>query len=73
MVIDMNKMYIGEFEWKSGSINDNIAKVLDKLSIIIGDYYTTFNGDILTVKDDLHVEAEYNRNTNKYDVCILCK
>ena len=69
----MNKMYIGEFEWKTGSMNDNIAKVLDELSVIIGDYYYTPNGDILTIKDDLLVDAEYNRNTNKYDVFILCE
>lgn len=31
--INMEKMYIGKFEWKTGSINDNIRKILKSLSI----------------------------------------
>ena len=47
-------MYIGKFEWKSGSINDNIRKILKGLSI---GYYNTFNGDVMTSGDNRKVEA----------------
>lgn len=64
----MEKMYIGKFEWKTGSINDNIRKILKGLSI---GYYNTFNGDIVTESDNRKVEAEYNEN-DEYYVYILC-
>lgn len=64
---DMYKMYIGEFEWKNGSINDNIRKILNELSI---DYYNTFNGDVITSGDNLKVEAEHREN-DEYDVYVL--
>lgn len=60
-------MYIGEFEWKNGSINDNIRKILNELSI---DYYNTFNGDVITSGDNLKVEAEHREN-DEYDVYVL--
>lgn len=63
----MNKMYIGEFEWKNGSINDNIRKILNELSI---DYYNTFNGDVITSGDNRKVEAERKEN-DEYFVYIL--
>ena len=63
----MDKMYIGKFEWKSGSINDNIRKILKNLSI---DYYNTFNGDVITSGDNRKVEAEHKEN-NEYYVYIL--
>lgn len=65
---DMKKMYIGKFEWKTGSINDNIRKILKGLSI---GYYNTFNGDIVTESDNRKVEAEYKEN-DEYYVYILC-
>lgn len=65
---NMEKMYIGKFEWKTGSINDNIRKILKGLSI---GYYNTFNGDIVTESDNRKVEAEYNEN-DEYYVYILC-
>lgn len=64
----MKKMYIGKFEWKTGSINDNIRKILKGLSI---GYYNTFNGDIVTESDNRKVEAECNEN-DEYYVYILC-
>ena len=63
----MNKMYIGKFEWKSGSINDNIRKILKCLSI---GYYNTFNGDVVTSGDNRKVEAEHIEN-DEYYVYIL--
>lgn len=66
--INMEKMYIGKFEWKTGSINDNIRKILKSLSI---GYYNTFNGDIVTESDNRKVEAEYKEN-DEYYVYILC-
>lgn len=65
--INMEKMYIGKFEWKTGSINDNIRKILKSLSI---GYYNTFNGDVVT-EENKKVEAEYKEN-DEYYVYILC-
>lgn len=65
--INMEKMYIGKFEWKTGSINDNIRKILKGLSI---GYYNTFNGDVVT-EENKKVEAECNEN-DEYYVYILC-
>nr|DAP01711.1 MAG TPA: hypothetical protein [Caudoviricetes sp.] len=62
----MEKMYIGKFEWKTGSINDNIRKILKGLSI---GYYNTFNGDVVT-EENKKVEAEYKEN-DEYYVYIL--
>lgn len=64
--INMEKMYIGKFEWKTGSINDNIRKILKSLSI---GYYNTFNGDVVT-EENKKVEAEYKEN-DEYYVYIL--
>jgi len=64
----MEKMYIGKFEWKTGSINDNIRKILKSLSI---GYYNTLNGDVVTEDGDRKVEAEYKEN-DEYYVYILC-
>ena len=64
---DMDKMYIGKFEWKNGSINDNIRKILKGLSI---GYYNTFNGDVVTSGDNRKVEAEHKEN-DEYYVYIL--
>ena len=60
-------MYIGKFEWKNGSINDNIRKILKNLSI---GYYNTFNGDVITSGDNRKVEAEHKEN-DEYLVYIL--
>lgn len=38
------KRTIGNFVWKSGSINDNIAKLLNERGM---EWTRTFNGDIL--------------------------
>lgn len=38
------KKNIGSFIWKSGSINDNIRKILIDKKI---SYYNTFNGDVV--------------------------
>ena len=63
----MDKMYIGKFEWKSGSINDNIRKILKGLSI---GYYNTFNGDVVTSGDNRKVESEHIEN-DEYYVYVL--
>ena len=60
-------MYIGKFEWKNGSINDNIRKILKGLSI---GYYNTVNGDVVTSGDNRKVEAEHKEN-DEYYVYIL--
>lgn len=58
-----NRMYIGQFAWNNGSINDNIRKILKKHSI---GYYSTFNGDILTTGDNRKIEAEHKENNTYY-------
>lgn len=64
--MNSKKMFIGQFNWKKGSINDNIRDILKALHI---DYYNTFNGDVITSGDNRKVEAE-NGGNNTYYVYI---
>lgn len=58
-----NRMYIDQFDWITGSINDNIRKILKEHSI---SYYNTFNGDVITTAYNRKVEAEHKENNTYY-------
>lgn len=61
------KYRIGSFIWTTGSINDNIRKLLAKYGF---NYYNTMNGDIYTAGDNRKITAEGDGIGKEYIVYI---
>lgn len=58
---------IGSFYWNSGSINDNIRKLLKRWNLA---YYNNINGDVILCMNNKKVTA-VNTAKNYFDVYIM--
>lgn len=60
-------MTISNFKWESGSVNDDIIKILRNRNI---DYYRTFNGDIMAdvLGIGLYKKVEHTLTNSANDV-----
>lgn len=58
-VYKVNKQILGSFIWETGSINDNIRKILENK----GTYYiNNFNGNIIVKNKKVRYEIDKNNN-----------
>jgi hypothetical protein len=64
-VYKKTKHILGSFKWETGSINDNIRKILRNKGL---KYINTFNGDVLV--NNIKIEHEHI-NGDLYNVFIV--